>query len=279
MITDREANCVWVADLLATRHPELFVGLQRILDKHGIPLRQLPHTKDIWAVDYMPIQISDDSFLQFRYQPSYLTKYKKYQLTISNVELICETIGIQPKKSDILLDGGNLIRTKHTAVITERVFAENPLRSATDLKTELQELLQVERVIIIPEQPHDFTGHADGMLRFINEQTVLVNDYTQESRAFQRAFREALEDAELQTEVLPYAVYSNRSSEDATGTYINYLEVQNLIVLPIFGLGSDAAAEAQMRKLFPQHQIETLRCNDIARLGGVLNCVTWKVKV
>ena len=36
----------------------------------------LQGTKDIWAVDYMPVQIQDDEFVQFVYNPDYLQSKK-----------------------------------------------------------------------------------------------------------------------------------------------------------------------------------------------------------
>lgn len=42
--------------------------------------------------------------------------------------------------------------------------------------TKLEELFDA-RLILIPREPYDFTGHAAGMLRYFDEGTLLVNDY------------------------------------------------------------------------------------------------------
>ena len=35
----------------------------------------------------------------------------------------------------------------------------------------------MDRLIFIPQEPGDVTGHADGVVRFIDGDSVVVNDY------------------------------------------------------------------------------------------------------
>ena len=56
---------------------------------------------------------------------------------------------------------------------------------------------------------------------------------------------------------------------------MNYLEVNDLIVLPIFGRDEDKQAIDIIQKAFPNKQIETIDYNDVAKEGGLLNCTTW----
>ena len=66
--------------------------------------------------------------------------------------------------------------------------------------------------------------------------------------------------------------------DSAIGIYVNYLEVNDLIVVPEFGFKEDKEAVAVLQKAFPDKQIETINYNDIALEGGLLNCTTWIVK-
>ena len=66
--------------------------------------------------------------------------------------------------------------------------------------------------------------------------------------------------------------------DSAIGIYVNYLEVNNLIVLPIFNREEDEHAIEILQKAFPSKQIEIIDYNDIAKEGGLLNCTTWVVK-
>jgi hypothetical protein len=44
---------------------------------------EIEGTKDIWIRDYMPIQLSDDKFLVYKYDPDYLKDSGKEYLTDS----------------------------------------------------------------------------------------------------------------------------------------------------------------------------------------------------
>ena len=57
MITDNETNFLYLSDQLCQRQ-SFFNDLTGILFKRGINFGMLPHTKDIWSVDYMPVQKS-----------------------------------------------------------------------------------------------------------------------------------------------------------------------------------------------------------------------------
>ncbi len=131
----------------------------------------------------MPIQVDSSKFVRFVYNPSYL-KSKKIQKTISDVDEICEQIGIETIKSNIVLDGGNVTRTTDKVIMTDRIFIENPNYNRKQLIKELHDLFQVDKLFLVPEQPKDFTGHSDGMVRFIDEQTVIINDYKLEKPEF-----------------------------------------------------------------------------------------------
>ena len=62
------------------------------------------------------------------------------------------------------------------------------------------------------------------------------------------------------------------------GIYVNYLEVNNLIVLPVFGREEDNQAITIIKEAFPDKAVETIDYNDVAYEGGLLNCTTWVVK-
>ena len=70
-------------------------------------------------------------------------------------------------------------------------------------------------------------------------------------------------------------IIDNEHPDSAIGVYVNYLEVDNLIVMPIFGRAEDIQAKDIIQKAFPDKVIETIDYNDVALEGGLLNCTTW----
>lgn len=170
MTFDSQTNFLYLADTLPKTYPEFYARFEKTLKEEKIDFDFLSDTKDVWAVDFMPIQVGD-RFIQFRYDPVYL-KPIKYRKTISDVDAICATLGIETVKSDIILDGGNLVRNQHQAILTNRIFEDNPQWDRKKLLFQIQDLLELDRLFLIPEQPGDFTGHADGMVRFVDEKTI-----------------------------------------------------------------------------------------------------------
>lgn len=272
---------VYLSALLAERFPATFMNLTDILNKHGIPFALLKGTRDIWCRDYMPVQTPSGKLIQFKYDPSYL-KDSQYADSRSDVRQVDAINNITPIFSDINLDGGNVVMFGTKAIITDRVFTENPDRDKEELIDELSELLECEIIIIPAYKPeYDFTGHADGMIRFVDENTVLVNNLDQDFKYVKASMVKALEQANLKYIDFPWFEHKIKgNNEHAIGIYLNYLQVDNLIVLPVFGVpgNKDAEALAKLKEVFPDKTIETIAYNEVARHGGLLNCTTWTVK-
>lgn len=272
---------VYLSALMKTKFPQCCNRLTDILAKHNIPFAFLEGTKDIWCRDYMPIQTPSGKLIQFKYDPSYLREKPEYIELRSDVKKVCEVNGIKPIFSDINLDGGNVVMYQNKAIITDRIFSENPTCPKEKLIEELARLLECEIIIIPAYKPeYDFTGHADGMMRFIDSNTVLVNNLDNDFKYMRDKIQEALNGAKLKHINLPFFDYKIKGNSDhAIGLYINYLEVNNLIVMPVFGCpgNKDSEALATLKSAFPDKIIETIDYNDVALEGGVLNCTTWVV--
>jgi agmatine deiminase len=277
MVKDSQTNFLFIADTLPTKIPTFYSRLKKILRECDIAHSLLPNTKDIWAVDYMPIQIEDRSFVQFNYNPDYL-QTKKLRKTISDVDLICSEIGVRVKKSNIVLDGGNVIRTKKKVIMCDKIFKENPKKKEKDLIQELESLFEVDKIIFLPTHSLDYTGHADGMVRFINDDTVLINDLSNEKREYQLNVHMALNNAGIDWIPIPYNPYNNIDYIQAIGVYINYLQMENFILLPSYGMKEDKLTFDLFEKLFPEETIRCIKSNEIAKEGGVLNCITWNIR-
>lgn len=276
MISSHSTNFLYLADTLPTKYPAFFRQLEKTLIENNVQFDLIPETKDVWAVDYMPIQVSENKFVRFTYDPKYL-KSEVYKKTISYTAYICKTMGIETIKSDIILDGGNIVSLGKKAIMTDRIFVENRNYKRNDLIDEFKSLLELEHLVIVPAQPYDFTGHVDGMMRFVNENTVLLNDYTQESNSFKKTLSKALKSADLESISFPYPIYENKNSMDAKGAYINFLQMEKIIIAPIFDLKEDELAINILKANFPKHKIVPLNCNELAKDGGILNCISWNI--
>ena len=286
-VTSRGAestNChqvVYMSELLLEKYPTTCRQLTGILEKHGIPFRFLKGTKDIWCRDYMPVQTASGKLVQFHYEPSYL-KGEEWESSRSDVKEVCRSNGFHPIFSSINLDGGNVLLCEDRAIISDRVFTENPGYSdKQQLIAEIGELLEA-KVIVIPAQKGDMTGHADGMVRFVNRDTLLGNNRLDDYKYWRDGIDKVLKQYHLEYEDVPFFwdYKSPAHPHHAIGIYVNYLEVGNLIVLPVFEVSGNKDAEAveRFRQIFPDRVIETINYNEIGLEGGLLNCTTWVMR-
>jgi len=76
---------------------------------------------------------------------------------------------------------------------------------------------------------------------------------------------------------LPSNTGANTNYTPANGEYLNYLQMENVIILPTFGIPEDELVVKKFEGLFPGSSIATVSSNDIAKDGGILNCITWNI--
>jgi agmatine/peptidylarginine deiminase len=59
-------------------------------------------------------------------------------------------------------------------------------------------------------------------------------------------------------------------------TYANFLIVNGAVLVPTYGLSTDAQALSQMSIAFPNHEIVPIRCEVLVKQHGSLHCVTMQ---
>lgn len=226
--------------------------------------------KDIWARDYMPVKTKSSQYISFRYEPNYLADDP--QLRTNYKADIAPHFTLPVTYSNINLDGGNVVfsPSKAKAVITDRVFSENSEYDKNTLLTELENLLEAE-IIIIPSLITDMTGHADGVVRFVNENTVIGNASPYKN-GYEQKVKTALKKCGISVIDFPYF---DSEGISAVGSYLNFLETEKHIFLPIFGSVLDETAVKRAKEIF-EKKIVAVNINGIAKDGGILNCISWE---
>lgn len=274
MITDDRTNYLYLSDQLQTR-TQFFESLTETLRKEKIEYQILTYTKDIWCRDYMPVQLEANRFIQFRYEPSYLQS-KKWIRTQTDSELVCSEIGITCEKSNLKLDGGNVVKGDSWAILTDKVYLENKHLSHNQVISELERLFQV-KIIIIPREPYEITGHADGILHYYSKDTVLVNHYGgNKSDRFQTKLNSSLKSAGISSIEVPYHPIKGKSLS-AEGLYINFLQMDKFILVPSFDMIEEDKTFQLFEQLYPSIVIRSIKSQEIAQDGGVLNCISWSI--
>jgi len=276
MIPDWETNHLFLSDRLEIDFPALIASLRSALQ--GVPIDIIPGTSDIWCRDYMPIQLDEDRFCQFVYAPDYL---REHQHLITPPDKCRLPIMNDYRQEPIVLDGGNVVASRTRVILTEKIYKENPSIERPRLRSRLKEIFQAE-CIFIPKEPYDTVGHSDGVVRFVAEDRVLINDYSDVDPAYGTRLRSLLETKGLEVETLPMFQEKVKRQPgelySAVGLYINYLRVGDVVVLPEYDIPEDEAAMEKVCKAMPDARVFQLPCRSLAEKGGVLNCISWTIK-
>lgn len=236
----------------------------------NIKYKLISNCKDIWLRDFMPIKTKSGKYVSFRYAPSYLREDPELR-TDFKADMASQ-LSLQVAYSDINLDGGNVVfsPSKEKAIISDRVFSENPDYDTSILLNELERLLEAQ-IIIIPSLQSDMTGHADGMVRFVDEKTVIGNA-TAYQNGLEQQIKKTLHREEIAVMDFPYF---DSSGISAVGCYLNFLETEQYIFLPAFDSTMDEKAIAAAKEVFSK-TIVSVNIHEIAQEGGVLNCISWE---
>lgn len=270
MIPDYGCNAVYFSEWLKKDYSDIYKGLVRILNKHNVAYDIIPNTKDVWCRDYMPLQLDKERYLCYEYKPDYLIKSVSNRKYITDSLNVCRDMQLNIKETPLIMDGGNVVKVGNKAIMTEKVFVENPSIDEDTLKKQLEKQMECE-VVFIPWDRNEKYGHSDGIIKPISENTILMTNYHDFDREYTNEVVKRLS-CKFEIETLSYKV---RKIALESWAYINFLTVGKLIVLPALGKEEDEQALEQIKKYYPDYIIEQLNISELVKDGGGLNCVSW----
>lgn len=258
---------IYFSNLLRKNHPGIYHSLKTILNRHYYKVKILKETKDIWIRDFMPI-VFDDKCIQYRYYPDYLMK-PSFASCRTDPNNPIKEIGLKTEKIELILDGGNIVKHNGTAIMTDKAFQEN-----MDIEPELfqEKFSSLKKLIVIPRDPdvEEIYGHADGMVRFISENHLLVN--SQYPETFKMKLHTRLKETGFKITELKV----KENTQYAWG-YINFLHIDNLIIQPSINKGNDNYVKSQLEVLYPDATVELCDAQALVKKGGVFNCISWEL--
>lgn len=237
----------------------------------------LPQDCDIWLRDYHPLPLEADPhsasrYVAFRYAPQYLER---------EITSVVGLLAPNCDESDLILDVGNLIHNgQGTVIVTERALSDNCLSHAA-LHRELCKYFIVKELIVIPEEPGDITGHADGLVQFLSTSVIAVNRYdgeTEEQRKYRLLLMQILRSHRLSVVLIdseqPLSI-SGEGIPSAWGNRINFLRWREKILFPAFGNKRDIhTAEALERYGLLPVPVPIGLFELFTHYGGSLHCLT-----
>lgn len=216
----------------------------------------------------------------FRFEPSYAKGLYPPGLVAKARRILDQRLGCRPPTVPLILDGGNFIHNGRTAILTEKVLKDNPAMSTAAVERTILDL-GFKQVVFIPVEPEDDVGHADGIVRFISADVLLVNDYTgSDFTGYRKGLMRVLETSGIGARIVPFPWFSTNEGKgrvwSAAGAYINFILTRRGIVHPTF----NHALDEQVAKVLAENTVLPLRpvfASPVARHGGALNCISMNV--
>ena len=276
MLPDSLTNTVFLSEWLPEVCPILYQNLTKVLKDNTVRYRILGNTNDIWCRDFMPIQTDEKRFVFYKYNPDYLkARHKRRYITnvnhVQNIDFLrlAETVNL-----DLVLDGGNVVKCGNKVVMTEKVFVENNDRSRNEVQRLLEEAFQCD-IVFLPWDENEKCGHSDGIIHYVGDHRVLLTNYGDFDKTFAQAFLRILE---KHFEVIPLK-YNVKRQHARSWAYINYLQVDNLVIVPQLGIPEDGQALQQIAEALPACKVVGVPALEAVRKGGALNCISWNIKL
>ena len=191
---------------------------------------------------------------------------------------------------DLVWDGGNLVSNGRLGFITEKILTDNPDYSKTEILSRIEYALNI-KPIIVPKCLNDTLGHIDGYASFIEEDKLCISsypdkDYLKSENEYLFRLREIAREENLEIiDIQDYPVdekcrVGGESIESAKGCYVNFLKLNNIIILPEFKLGRGRSGDYNRvnREMLQEmgYDVRTIDCTELSELGGVLHCISWE---
>jgi agmatine/peptidylarginine deiminase len=271
-----------------TANAQLYSNLNVILLKDGNkvinPAIKLP---SIWARDYFPINV-DGKFIKFMPCMNYMTnaQRKHYNMfDFSQMKGIIRTRTI--KHFNLILDGGNVIFNKDTLLVSDRVFAHNHQLLATQVLEILKTAFNDRKIIILKTEAakYDPTGHIDGLCSFLDNDTLLVADYSQIDASLHRYnMNKILEHFNAKNVILlpmynSTATYKDSGATwiDVQGNFINFLGTKHSLIFPAY---PDKKIQRQVKKTIQlrdkmNRKIHFIDMSQVTKYGGAVHCISY----
>ena len=193
-------------------------------------------------------------------------------------EVFIQKLGIDYRRSHLKLDGGNVVDDQHDKLIVTQRFLEDNHLEYKEGKDQLRKLTGFNQIAIIPADDELGLAHADGMLMFIDSNTLVVNEYPPSLR--DKLFRELnlvfpnLKIIEVVAEIDDEP--ENSQFPSACGLNVNAVVTSRNIYMPDFGSKNDdkffSVIKANTSKI-----IIRIPAQKVCKLGGSVRCLTWQL--
>jgi len=305
-LREAEAEYVTLVRLLAEREPVRINVLDAAHEEHVRALLGSGHgdtvscfqhpTNDAWMRDHGPIFVvgpaGEKSLVDFGFD-AWGGKYPPWSQDDAIPRLVADALGLQRRTADFVLEGGSIdgdgagtVLTTETCLLNEARRREGEAeRTREEMERRLATWLGTRHVIWLGGEVvgDDTDGHVDDLARFVAPGVVVAavekdpadpnHRPLTENLARLRAARTA-EGASLSVVELPMPPPRIVAGERAPASYANFYFVNGAVLVPVFGVPSDARACAILGEVLEGRDVVPVPCSELVLGLGAVHCLT-----
>jgi agmatine/peptidylarginine deiminase len=198
------------------------------------------------------------------------------------------------EKIDLVLEGGSiesngkgtLLTTSNCLLSKER----NPALSQKEIEDKLIELFGLDRVLWLHNghlEGDDTDSHIDTLARFCDDKTIAYVQCTDNRDPHFEGLKK-MEDELKEFRTLdgePYklislpmvdAIFAPDDGRRLPATYANFLIMNDIVLMPTYGVQQDLEALVQLQKAFPVKKVTGIDCKPLLLQHGSLHCITMQ---
>lgn len=229
---------------------------------------------DLWVRDFGVIKTAEGMFAP-TYAPTY-HREDEFDLR-GGVEAFRKMFWPEAIALDLLLETGNFVSNGQVAILCDKVLRDNSI-TESDLVRRL-EPLGLEELVLLPQDPIDEIGHADGTVCLL-ENNKLLFGFSPD--LYDDPMRMKMDEARSRLSrwfdivSLPAPYTPDQDKLSAVGCYVNLLNLPDHILVPTFGLPEDDFV-LETIKANTNKQIYPIPASELAQHGGVLHCAVFEI--
>ncbi|HHC73911.1 MAG TPA: agmatine deiminase family protein [Thiothrix sp.] len=163
----------------------------------------------------------------------------------------------------------------------------NPLFDQATIEQHLQQTLGAERILWLKHgyiAGDDTDAHIDTLARFASTERIVYvaathADLPQMAAELQALRQQNGQPYELYPVPLPIieALDDQGKPRQLPASYVNFLIINQAVLVPTYDVPEDAIALAQIQRAFPHHTIMPINCRVLIEQNGSLHCVTMQI--
>lgn len=255
-------------------------------------------SNDSWARDHGPITVQSNdgwSFLDFQFN-GWGGKFEAGLDNVINEKLFAKGVfkGYFRDKNNFILEGGSIESNGEGVILTTSKCLLNNNRNKELEKDEIEDLLKqelgAEQILWLTEGEligDDTDAHIDTLARFITSDTIAyvqcndTNDPHYESLKKMEVELKSFQNGNgapfnLVPIPLPSPQFDKEDGHQLPATYVNFLFINNALLVPIYGCKEDQLAVEILKEALPQLEIIPINCSALIQQHGSLHCVTMQ---